>query len=143
MVWNASCRKKPSNCEAPAPNVNWLRLVSSTSRVRSTSLSTPGRFSIWMALSSSRGSKYPSWLSRRTLNRSASVLKTPRSNRLISRRMTSSWVVLLPTKVMRLTKYCSPSCTRIVTSTTGSPSIRSGAPSSSRRGTRSGNTVIS
>ena len=76
---------------------------------------------------------------------SASVLKTPRSIRLISRRITSSWVVLLPTKVMRLMKYCSPSWKLSVTSTTGSPLIRVGSPSGwgSVRGASVGNAVIS
>ena len=35
--------------------------------------------------------------------------------------MTLSRVVVFPTKVMRLTKYCFPSCTRIVTSMVGGP----------------------
>ena len=46
---------------------------------------------------------------------SASVLNTPPSTSRISRRITLSRVVVLPVKVMRLTKYCSPSCSRIVT----------------------------
>ncbi len=55
---------------------------------------------------------------RLMLNFSASVLNTPFSSRRISRRTTESRVVVLPTKVMRLTKYCSPSWRRMVTSTT-------------------------
>ena len=61
--------------------------------------------------------KYPSWLIRLTLNFSASVLKTPFSSSRSSRRMTLSRVVVLPTNVIRFTKYCSPSCRRMVTST--------------------------
>ena len=59
---------------------------------------------------------------RLTLYFSASVLKTPPSSSRISRRTTLSRVVVLPTKLTRLTKYCSPSCIRIVTSTIGEPS---------------------
>jgi hypothetical protein len=62
-----------------------------------------------------------------TLNFSASVLNTPPSSSRISRRMTLSRVVVLPVKVMRLTKYCLPSFSRMVTSTVGaaasSPSV--------------------
>ena len=49
-----------------------------------------------------------------------SVLKMPPSTRRISRRITLSRVVLLPVKVIRLTKYCSPSVIRIVMFTVGS-----------------------
>ena len=56
------------------------------------------------------------------LNFNASVLKTPLSTSRISRRMTGSRVVVLPTNVMRLTKYCLPSWIRSVTSTIGGPS---------------------
>ena len=55
------------------------------------------------------------------LNFSASVLKTPSSTSRISRRITLSRVVVLPMKVMRLTKNCLPSCIFIVTSTIGGP----------------------
>ena len=55
------------------------------------------------------------------LNFSASVLKMPLSRSRTSRRMTLSRVVVLPTNVMRLTKYCLPSCIRSVTSTIGGP----------------------
>ena len=40
--------------------------------------------------------------------------------------MTLSRVVVLPMKVMRLTKNCCPSCIRIVTSTIGGPAARLG-----------------
>ena len=45
------------------------------------------------AVSSSSGSKKPSWFSRRTLCLSPAVLNTPRSTSCSSRRMTESWVV--------------------------------------------------
>ena len=65
---------------------------------------------------------------------SASVLKTPFSYSRISRRMTLSRVVVLPTNVMRLTKYCFPSCIRIVTSTIGGPAGVSSSAAASAAG---------
>ena len=50
---------------------------------------------------------------------SDSVLNTEPSTRRISRRITLSRVVLFPMNAMRLTKYCFPSCSLIVTSTVG------------------------
>ena len=55
------------------------------------------------------------------LNFNASVLNTPCSTRRISRRITFSRVVVLPTNVIRLTKYCFPSRICIVTSTVCGP----------------------
>ena len=66
---------------------------------------------------------------------SASVLNTAPSTSRISRRITLSRVVVLPMNVMRLTKYCWPSCSRIVTSTVGGPA-------GWRRGQRRPGTVV-
>ncbi len=45
--------------------------------------------------------------------------------------MTLSRVVVFPTKMMRFTKYCFPSCTRIVTSMVGGPGGRGARAASS------------
>ncbi len=56
--------------------------------------------------------------------------------------MTLSRVVVLPVKVMRLTKYCSPSVIRIVTLTVGSAGPAIG-PSAAFWNSRSGKPVNS
>ena len=59
VVWNETWPNTPSNCEYPAPKVNWLRLVSLRSNVRFTSFSADSTFSM-LTPSSSSGSKNPS-----------------------------------------------------------------------------------
>src|SRR5512132_2725533 len=59
---------------------------------------------------------------------SDSVLNTDPSTRRISRRMTLSRVVELPTNEIRLTKNCLPSDSRIVTSTVGLEAFEPFAP---------------
>ena len=117
-VENESWPKKPSYCETPAPKVSWFRFCSWTFSVTSTLFFWPGTFSTFgLSGPPSISLKYPSWLIFLMLNLSASVLKTPFSSSRTSRRTTLSSVVVFPTNVMRLTKYCSPSFTFIVMST--------------------------
>ena len=74
MVEKDALMNVPSRPLTPPPNVNWFRFCSSTLNVTS-SLSSP--FSLGRRSGApSIGLKYPSWLIRRIVALSASVLKT-------------------------------------------------------------------